>query len=176
MVANYIKSSSSRLPRVFPGSAACSKVQIDPQLTIARSRGHRSIDVFQAIDPSRATWDYIRQLEAEVSLLFGDDAVEVPGTRKLLDSPQHLRAKWGTVTCCTKPLVVGWMKVLELLMPRCIVTAEDLQKGKQFQNVTTLVWRCWTWRLLAVSAQVVALDQTFWCWRMRLLMPRQGRR
>lgn len=63
-------------------------------------------------------------------MLFGDDAEEIPGARELLDALQHLHAKWAIVTSGTKPLVAGWLKVLELVTPGCMVTAEDVQKGK----------------------------------------------
>jgi len=103
---------------------------IDPRTILATSHGRRSIDVFQTIDPSKATWDYVCELEAEVPLLFGDDAEEIPGARELLDALQHLHAKWAIVTSGTKRLVAGWLKVLELVAPEQMVTAEDVQRGK----------------------------------------------
>lgn len=49
---------------------------------------------------------------------------------ELLTSLLRLHAKWAIVTSGTKPLVAGWLKVLDLITPECMVTPEDVQKGK----------------------------------------------
>lgn len=103
---------------------------IDPRQILATSHGRRSIDVFQTIDPSRATWDFVCGLEAEVPVRFGGDAVEIAGARALLDSLQALGAKWAIVTSGTRPLVAGWLEVLQLVQPEHMVTAEDVVRGK----------------------------------------------
>lgn len=103
---------------------------IDPKSILATSHGRRSIDVFETIDPSKATWEYVCQLEREVPLLFADDAKEIPGARDLINSLGRLSAKWAIVTSGTRPLVEGWLKVLELVEPEFMVTAEAVKKGK----------------------------------------------
>ena len=75
-------------------------------------------------------WDYVRQIESEVPVLFGDDADEVPGARRMLSNLQLLQARWAIVTSGTRPLVEGWLKVLRLIEPAHMVTAEDVQRGK----------------------------------------------
>lgn len=103
---------------------------VDPKTILATSHGRRSIDVFQQIDPSKATWEYVCQLEGDVPLRFGADAEEVPGARELLKTLEQLNAKWAIVTSGTRPLVKGWLNVLGLIEPGCMVTAEDVQNGK----------------------------------------------
>lgn len=61
---------------------------------------------------------------------FGHDAVEVPGARKLLASLEDVNAPWAVVTSATRALLDGWIGVLNLAHPRCIVVAEDVDNGK----------------------------------------------
>lgn len=69
-------------------------------------------------------------MEADVPMLFGGDAKEIPGAREMLNTFQALDAKWAIVTSGTRPLVAGWLKVLQLLEPEYMVTAEDVKNGK----------------------------------------------
>ncbi|RMZ88888.1 hypothetical protein DV736_g3881, partial [Chaetothyriales sp. CBS 134916] len=104
--------------------------KIDPKTILATSHGRRSIDVFQQIDPAKATWDYVRQLESEVPRKWGDDVVEIPGARELLQTIERLQAKWAIVTSGTRPLVEGWLRMLSLVEPGTMVTAEAVTNGK----------------------------------------------
>lgn len=61
---------------------------------------------------------------------FGEDAVEIPGARKLLLSLEDVNAPWAVVTSGTKGLVNGWLEVLKLAHPRTLVVAEDVENGK----------------------------------------------
>ena len=61
---------------------------------------------------------------------FGSDAVEVPGSRKLLEQLEGAGAKWAIVTSGTRPLVTGWLDVMKLAHPRFMVTAEEVKIGK----------------------------------------------
>lgn len=61
---------------------------------------------------------------------FGQDAVEVPGARKLLTSLEAVNAPWAVVTSATRALLDGWIEVLKLAHPRTIVVAEDVEQGK----------------------------------------------
>lgn len=69
-------------------------------------------------------------MEAEVPILFGNDAEEIPGARQLLSTLELLDLKWAIITSGTRPLVEGWLKVLKLLEPEHMVTAEDVSRGK----------------------------------------------
>lgn len=61
---------------------------------------------------------------------YGQDAVEIPGARALLDQLEQASAPWAVVTSGTAPLVKGWFEVMKLTHPRNLVTAEDVKKGK----------------------------------------------
>jgi glycerol 3-phosphatase-1 len=69
-------------------------------------------------------------MEARLPKLYGDDAVELPGSRALLDELEKAGAPWAIVTSGTKPLVTGWLDVMKLAHPKNLVTAEDVPRGK----------------------------------------------
>ena len=69
-------------------------------------------------------------MEAILPKKYGDDATEIPGARLLLDSVTSQQVPWAIVTSGTGPLVTGWIKVLELPMPKHLVVAEDVENGK----------------------------------------------
>lgn len=56
--------------------------------------------------------------------------MEIPGARKLLESLEAVNAPWAVVTSGTRALVTGWLDVLKLAHPRCLVVAEDVDEGK----------------------------------------------
>jgi glycerol 3-phosphatase-1 len=72
----------------------------------------------------------INQQEALIPREFGKDAVEVPGARSLLASLEAVNAPWAVVTSATRGLLDGWIDVLKLTHPRCLVVAEDVDNGK----------------------------------------------
>ena len=69
-------------------------------------------------------------MEGLLPKLHGDDAVEIPGARALLDDLIAAGAPWAIVTSGTVPLVTGWLDVLKLPHPEVLVTAESVQNGK----------------------------------------------
>ena len=62
--------------------------------------------------------------------LHGEEAVEIPGVRDLLDSLVSANASWAIVTSGTIPLVTGWLDVLKLSPSDHLVTAESVEEGK----------------------------------------------
>lgn len=56
--------------------------------------------------------------------------MEILGARSLLAGLEEAGLPWAVVTSGTRPLVAGWLKILGLAEPRCLVTAEDVEKGK----------------------------------------------
>jgi glycerol-1-phosphatase len=72
----------------------------------------------------------IKHMEGLLPKLHGDDAVEIPGARALLDSLRKVNAPWAIVTSGTTPLVMGWLGVLKLPLPEHLVVAEDVENGK----------------------------------------------
>lgn len=69
-------------------------------------------------------------MEGRLPVEHGEDAVEIPGARRLLDQLMALAAPWTIVTSGTMPLVGGWLKVLKFAIPEHLVTAESVQNGK----------------------------------------------
>ena len=72
----------------------------------------------------------IKHMEGQLPLLYGDDAVEIPGARSVLDAVTKQSVPWAIVTSGTTPLVSGWLNVLKLPRPEHLVVAEDVEKGK----------------------------------------------
>ena len=69
-------------------------------------------------------------MEGRLPKLYGQDAIEIPGARRLLDSLIETSAPWAIVTSGTKPLVAGWLTALKLPMPDHLITAESVENGK----------------------------------------------
>jgi len=86
--------------------------------------------VLKLYDPSKANWEYVSHAEGVIPEKYGADAVEIPGSRALLDQLEHAGAPWAIVTSGTRPLVKGWLDVMKLAHPKNIVTAEDVVNGK----------------------------------------------
>lgn len=61
---------------------------------------------------------------------FGQDAVEIPGSRPLLTQLEEHGVPWAIVTSGTRALVTGWLDVMKLEHPRNLVVAEDVEQGK----------------------------------------------
>lgn len=72
----------------------------------------------------------IKHMEGLLPKWYGDDAVEIPGARSLLDSVTKAHAPWAIVTSGTTPLVTGWLGVLKLPLPEHLIVAEDVENGK----------------------------------------------
>lgn len=69
-------------------------------------------------------------MEGLLPKLHGEDAVEIPGARSLLQEVIDSRIPWAIVTSGTQPLVGGWLKRLSLPTPEHLVTAESVENGK----------------------------------------------
>jgi glycerol 3-phosphatase-1 len=72
----------------------------------------------------------ISQVEGLIPKEFGQDAVEIPGSRALLEQLEQLGIPWCIVTSGSRPLVAGWLDVMKLTHPKKMVTAEDVKNGK----------------------------------------------
>lgn len=72
----------------------------------------------------------VSHVEGLIPLEYGKDAVEIPGSRQLLDELEKAAAAWAIVTSGTRPLVTGWLNVMKLAHPRNLVAAEDVPRGK----------------------------------------------
>jgi len=72
----------------------------------------------------------IGKAEARIPKEWGQDAVEIPGSRDLLDSLEQRSIPWCIVTSGTRPLVTGWLDAMRLAHPKNLVSAEDVEIGK----------------------------------------------
>jgi glycerol 3-phosphatase-1 len=79
---------------------------------------------------ARAPPTDVRDMEGRLPKLYGQDAVEIPGARALLDALIKENAPWAIVTSGTEPLVGGWLEALSLPHPEHLVTAESVENGK----------------------------------------------
>jgi len=103
---------------------------VDPDVILATSHGRRSIDVLEILEPSLANWEYIRHEEGLIPKEFGQDAVEIAGSRAMLDRVEKEGVPWAIVTSGTRALVTGWLDGMKLAHPKNLVTAEDVPRGK----------------------------------------------
>lgn len=69
-------------------------------------------------------------MEGRIPKEFGQDAVEIPGARQVLDGLDDINAPWAVVTSGTRPLITGWLERLQLAEPKVLITAEDVENGK----------------------------------------------
>lgn len=72
----------------------------------------------------------ISHAEGLIPKEFGGDAIEIPGSRALLERLEEEVVPWCIVTSGTRPLVQGWLDVMKLAHPKNLVTAEDVLNGK----------------------------------------------
>jgi glycerol 3-phosphatase-1 len=72
----------------------------------------------------------ISHAEGRIPIEFGSDAVEIPGSRAMLDQLDQQSVPWAIVTSGTRPLVTGWLDVMKLAHPKNLITAEDVPNGK----------------------------------------------
>ncbi|KAJ4367367.1 DL-glycerol-3-phosphatase [Neocucurbitaria cava] len=115
---------------------------IDSTEAVIKNWQRRSIDVLQIYEPKLANWEYsisndmlindkdICHAEGLIPKEFGQDAVEIPGSRVMLEKLEQQVVPWAIVTSGTQPLVSGWLDVMQLAHPKNLVTAEDVDNGK----------------------------------------------
>lgn len=72
----------------------------------------------------------ISEVEGQIPKIYGSDAVEIPGARKLLQTLNDSNLPWAVVTSGTRALLTGWLDVLKLAYPDRLVVAEDVANGK----------------------------------------------
>jgi glycerol 3-phosphatase-1 len=72
----------------------------------------------------------VQHIEGLIPKTYGADAIEIPGSRALLEELEKVGAPWAIVTSGTHPLVTGWIEVMKLAHPKNLVTAEDVEQGK----------------------------------------------
>jgi glycerol 3-phosphatase-1 len=96
-------------------------------------------------------------MEGQLPILYGGDAIEVPGARDLLRQCTDGNVPWAIVTSGTSPLVTGWLDVLKLPLPEHLVVAEDVENGKPDPSCYVMGWG----KLgLGENAQVLVLEDS----------------
>ncbi|KAL1892757.1 DL-glycerol-3-phosphatase [Sporothrix stenoceras] len=106
------------------------EIGVAPEVILETSHGRRSIDILKLLAPEKANWEYVCEMEGRLPKLYGEDAIEIPGARALLDKLRAQDAPWAIVTSGTEPLVNGWLGVLNLPKPEHLITAESVANGK----------------------------------------------
>ncbi|PGH05021.1 hypothetical protein AJ79_06908 [Helicocarpus griseus UAMH5409] len=106
------------------------EIDVDPEDILKTAHGRRTIDVIRMFRPEKATWEYVRALEAALPETYGSATPEVPGAKDLLNQIMSKSVPWAIVTSGTTGLVTGWLKVLGLPKPKHLVVAEDVEQGK----------------------------------------------
>ncbi|KAI1330824.1 HAD-like protein [Xylariaceae sp. FL0255] len=106
------------------------EIGVAPEVILQTSHGRRSIDILKILAPEKANWEYVKHMEAKLPALYGDEAIEIPGARALLDQLIEVNAPWAIVTSGTEPLVHGWLSALKLPEPEHLVSAESVANGK----------------------------------------------
>ncbi|KAI7153659.1 HAD-like protein [Hortaea werneckii] len=106
------------------------EIGVPGEKILETSHGRRSIDMLAILAPEKANWDFVCEAEGRIPKEYGADAVEIPGSRDLLESLEKAGAPWAIVTSGTRPLVTGWLDVMKLAQPKYMVTAEEVAKGK----------------------------------------------
>ncbi|KAI1363961.1 HAD-like protein [Xylaria arbuscula] len=133
------------------------EIGVDPLVILQTSHGRRSIDMLKILAPEKATVEYVRQMEGLLPKKYGNEAVEIPGARALLQQLIDVNAPWAIVTSGTEPLVHGWLEVLKLPHPEHLVTAESVENGKPDPQGYKLGWS----RLgLPADANVLVLEDS----------------
>lgn len=72
----------------------------------------------------------IKHAEGLIPTEYGQDAVEIAGSRAMLEKLEQQGVPWCIVTSGTLPLVRGWLDVMQLAHPKNLITAEDVENGK----------------------------------------------
>src|SRR5882724_5317310 len=100
---------------------------IDPEKVLGIAHGRRTIEVVRILAPhldAKAEESKIEKREADDN----DGVTMMPGAAELLKSIPEDR--WCVVTSGTRYLATSRLRLFELPIPRVLVAADDVQKGK----------------------------------------------
>ena len=123
---------------------------VDPDSILQTSHGRRSIETLRLYDPSKANWECpssdcssslncpspltaildVSAVEGAIPREFGADAALVPGAEAILASLESIDARWAIVTSGSRALVEGWLDVMQLVQPKHLIVAQDVEHGK----------------------------------------------
>jgi len=100
---------------------------IDPEKVLAIAHGRRTVEVVRLLAPHLAAESEVRKLERREA----DDSEGVtvmPGAVELVRSIPD--GRWGVVTSGTRYLATSRLRLGNLPMPRVLVSADEVEKGK----------------------------------------------
>jgi sugar-phosphatase len=103
------------------------KAKLDPRIVENIPHGVRSVDVVRQLAPhldAEAEVKRIEKMEAEDQ----DGVVVMPGAAELLTSIPE--GRWCVVTSGTRYLATSRLKHANLSLPRILISADDVSKGK----------------------------------------------
>jgi sugar-phosphatase len=100
---------------------------LDPVPILEVAHGRRTIDVIRLFAPHLATPEEAERFDDDEAR-DSEGAAAIPGAAALLRSLPDDR--WAVVTSATTPLARERMRVVGLPLPRVIVSADDVERGK----------------------------------------------
>lgn len=100
---------------------------MDPEDTVRRAHGRPSIETIRELLP-HADAEKENALVERAELDDMDGMVTLPGARELLENLPV--ASWTVVTSCTRALAIRRLEAAGLPVPRQLVTASDIRRGK----------------------------------------------
>jgi glycerol-1-phosphatase len=106
------------------------EIGVDGDYILQTSHGRRTVDVLNIHAPHLSTWENVLKAEGSIPKSYGNDVVEISGSRALLENLEKAGAPWAIVTSGTRPLIQGWLDVMKLAQPKYLVTAEEVENGK----------------------------------------------
>ena len=99
----------------------------DPASVVAQAHGRRSIETIRAVAPAMDA-EKENILVEQMEIDDKDGVTALPGAARLLAQLPHDR--FAIVTSATRPLAVARLGYAGLLVPRYMVTADDVVNGK----------------------------------------------
>jgi mannitol-1-/sugar-/sorbitol-6-phosphatase len=100
---------------------------LDAEKIMAIAHGVRAIEVVQRVAPHLDAAAEVREIEAR-EVTDHEGVVPMPGAAALVASIPE--GQWGVVTSGTRLLASGRLRLMGLPVPKVLVTADDVAKGK----------------------------------------------
>ena len=69
-------------------------------------------------------------MEALIPKQFAANAVTISGSHELLNAIDRAHIPWAIVTSATRALALGWLDLMQLPHPKCLIGADDVKGGK----------------------------------------------
>ncbi|MFD2262403.1 HAD-IA family hydrolase [Lacibacterium aquatile] len=101
---------------------------LDPAPIIAASPGRRISDTVAEFLPAGAVLDDEVNWIGERARTQPEGIVAIPGALDLVQTlPAH---RWAVVTAASRPVAEQWLQAAHLPVPKVLITAEDVERGK----------------------------------------------